>query len=301
MWAVPYVKGYKVYKDDMVPTHSVVEVTLSSENKQAENTYIKTLPSLKKMFDQEMTKQVVGMAPKEQAEHIRKAKLKLKMAMDEKLLRMEEQFQKHKIAKDHDEYWKLWSTAIEEAWLQFLGHKGNIEKALTGRGKTTFLKRKPQQRRETKKEDDFKHMRNEASKLANQCLKQARRCEQFTMRLEMRSLGNRNPTHTRLNEDAIKAITKATKEDEDWQVDLANVLNKTGREQAENTLMIPVLKRATARFQQQFEKHKAKASKDAAEQKDALYRIKGKGQWCLANNIGGKTLPPLSAVRRKKK
>ena len=48
MWAVPYVKGFKVYKDDMVPTHSVVEVTLSSENKQMENTYIKTLPSLKR-------------------------------------------------------------------------------------------------------------------------------------------------------------------------------------------------------------------------------------------------------------
>ena len=168
------------------------------------------------------------------------------------MLGNEEQFRRCKIAKDHDEYWKLWSTAIEKAWLQFLGHEGNIKKALVGRGRATFLKRKPKQRKETKTEDDFKHLRNESSKLAQQCLKQARRCEQFTMRLEMRSIGNGSLVHTRLNEDAIKAITKATKEDEEWQVDLANVLNKTGRKQAENTMVIPVLKKATARFQQQF-------------------------------------------------
>ena len=35
--------------------------------------------------------------------------------------------------------------------------------------------------------------------------------------------------------------------------------------------------------------------------RDLLYKIEGKGQWTLANNIGGKVLPPLSAVRRKKK
>ena len=49
------------------------------------------------------------------------------------------------------------------------------------------------------------------------------------------------------------------------------------------------------------EKFKTKAVKDAAFDKDLLYKIKTKGQWSLANNIGGKALPPLSAVRRKKK
>ena len=35
--------------------------------------------------------------------------------------------------------------------------------------------------------------------------------------------------------------------------------------------------------------------------KDKLYRIRGKGQWTLAKNIGGKSLSPLNAVRRKEK
>ena len=65
--------------------------------------------------------------------------------------------------------------------------------------------------------------------------------------------------------------------------------------------MIPVLRKAAAKSQQQFEKHKAKAFKDAAADKDTLYRIKGKGQGSLANNIGGKVLAPLSVVRRRKK
>ena len=71
------------------------------------------------------------------------------------------------------------------------------------------------------------------------------------------------------------------------------------RWQAENTLMIPVLKKAAGKYQQLYEKYKTKALKEAAVEKDKLYRVKGKGQWSLANNIGGKTLPPLSAVRRK--
>ena len=51
-------------KDEMIPTHSVFEDVLTSANTQTESTYIKALPSLKKMFDQEMAKQVEGKAPK---------------------------------------------------------------------------------------------------------------------------------------------------------------------------------------------------------------------------------------------
>ena len=58
MWAVPYVKSVRVFKEEMVPTHSVFEVVLTSLNQQTENTYIKSLPSLKQFFIQEMLKQV---------------------------------------------------------------------------------------------------------------------------------------------------------------------------------------------------------------------------------------------------
>ena len=45
--------------------------------------------------------------------------------------------------------------------------------------------------------------------------------------------------------------------------------------------MIPVLKKAAAKYQQQFEKHKAQAIKDAALKKDLLYKIKGKDSGAL--------------------
>ena len=41
MWALPYVKCFRVYKDEMITTRSVVE--------QEESTYVTSLPSLKKI------------------------------------------------------------------------------------------------------------------------------------------------------------------------------------------------------------------------------------------------------------
>ena len=55
----------------------------------------------------------------------------------------------------------------------------------------------------------------------------------------MRSLGKANLTHTELNEDAIRNITKGAQEEDEWQADLVITLNKVDRRQAENTLMIP--------------------------------------------------------------
>ena len=77
--------------------------------------------------------------------------------------------------------------------------------------------------------------------------------------------------------------------------------NKKDRKQAENTMLIPMLKNAVKKYHTLYETHQAKALSGAAFEKNLLYKIKGKGQWTLANSIGGKTLPPLSAVRRKKK
>ena len=62
----------------MVPTHSIIELVLQSEKEDVENTYVRTLPSLKTMFDKEMKKQTLEMTQKEKAEHIKRAKSKLK-------------------------------------------------------------------------------------------------------------------------------------------------------------------------------------------------------------------------------
>ena len=36
--------------------------------------------------------------------------------------------------KNVDEFWEVWSNAVEIGWLNFLGHKGATKKALLGNG-----------------------------------------------------------------------------------------------------------------------------------------------------------------------
>ena len=55
------------------------------------------------------------------------------------------------------------------------------------------------------------------------------------------------------------------------------------------------------KFHQAYDGHKAKAFKHEEAEKDNIYRIEGKGHWSLAKSVGSKTLPPLTAVKRKQK
>ena len=48
--AIPMVKSFSVIKDDMIPTHRVLRTTLVRKTLQEERTFIKTLPSLKKLL-----------------------------------------------------------------------------------------------------------------------------------------------------------------------------------------------------------------------------------------------------------
>ena len=92
-----------MFKDEQVPTHSVVELVLQSAKENVENTYVRTLRSLKGMFDDEMHKRTKEATPKEKADHIKEAKEKLKSKMDEQLLKHEGKFQKARAATDFDE------------------------------------------------------------------------------------------------------------------------------------------------------------------------------------------------------
>ena len=42
--AIPMIKSFQVIKDDMIPTHSVVRVTLNTKVLEQEITFIKTFP-----------------------------------------------------------------------------------------------------------------------------------------------------------------------------------------------------------------------------------------------------------------
>ena len=49
--AIPYIRGFMVEKDPMIPTHSVVKIHLDLETAGEPRKFIKTLPSLKYILD----------------------------------------------------------------------------------------------------------------------------------------------------------------------------------------------------------------------------------------------------------
>ena len=101
-WAVPYINQFRVYKDEQIPTHAVLELTLENKNEQEESTYVRTLPSLQKLFAEEMQKRGEGKNHKEQQELRKEELTKLKGCMDSELLHRTDTFQKHKENEDTD-------------------------------------------------------------------------------------------------------------------------------------------------------------------------------------------------------
>ena len=201
-----------------------------------------------------------------------------------------------------EQYWQLWSKAVENGWLAHLGHTGATKRALSGRGKVKVLTTQaPKRRAERKQEDEFKHLRNPESRKALRNLRQARRCEQYAHRLELACKERANDIHEKLNFEAIKGITKASDESIDWEIDLIQKLGNDPVRSSKNTMLIPVLNKAATKYHQAYDGHKANALKLDEAEKEKIYRIKGKGKWTLANSVGSKTLPPLTAVKRKHK
>ena len=93
--------------------------------------------------------------------HHHNEKIRLKQRIDEQFLKNVKGFEKCRDEKDVEQYWQLWSKAVENGWLAHLGHTGATKKALSGRGKVKVLTTKaPKRRAERKQEDDFKHLRN---------------------------------------------------------------------------------------------------------------------------------------------
>ena len=59
--------------------------------------------------------------------------------------------------------------------------------------------------------EDYAHIRNKFTRKAIEALSQARRCEQFAHRLEMRRLGKGKDVHSKLNKDALFKIVKTSR------------------------------------------------------------------------------------------
>ena len=63
--AIPWISGFQVIKDEMIPAHSVLQITLDRKADKEERTYAKNLPSLKTLFDMKVEGVTKGMQGKE--------------------------------------------------------------------------------------------------------------------------------------------------------------------------------------------------------------------------------------------
>ena len=177
--AIPYIRGFEVEKDPMIPTHSVVKLYLDLEAVEEPRSFIKTLPSSKSMLDTKIAKAIESIEDKkEQAEKARQMRQDLHALMDKQLQYRAHRFQHYRECKDTDSYWNTWSIAVEKAWLQYLEVNKEFEKAAKGRGQCTFIRTRPKPKGKLK-EEELDTVRNKEAYLAIAQLKQSRRCGQF--------------------------------------------------------------------------------------------------------------------------
>ena len=74
MWALPLIKDFKVCEDEQIPTHSVLQLTLAANHAQKGRDYVKTLPSVKKLFDDHTATKYEGKEAKEVIDIIKNEK-----------------------------------------------------------------------------------------------------------------------------------------------------------------------------------------------------------------------------------
>ena len=177
--AIPYIRGFAVEKDPMIPTHSVVKIYLDLETAGEPRDFIKTLPSLKYLLDDKIAKETEGMEdPKERASKTREMREELHKMMHKHLKDRAHHFQYYRECNDMDSYWNSWSIAVEKAWLQYLEPNKEFEKAAKGRSQCTFIRTKPKVKAK-KDEDELDTVRNNEAYVAIAQLKQSRRCGQL--------------------------------------------------------------------------------------------------------------------------
>ncbi len=103
----------------MIPTHSIVQVTLSRKVAQEERTFVKSMPSSKKLYDAEVAKRVEGLDQKERCDVEKAEKARLHDMMDLHLRRIVAKLDAYKQVKDTSGFWRTWAKSVEAAWLYF--------------------------------------------------------------------------------------------------------------------------------------------------------------------------------------
>ena len=119
-----------------------------------------------------------------------------------------------------DEFWKLWSEALEKGYLEFLTESKKISKHLTGRGKISIVEIIPKRKEMA---GSVEEVRKGGSGYAVRLLKQARRCEQVAYILELisKNAGDEKAgQHIMLNQQALKKIEEMAEQKLEWGKDI---------------------------------------------------------------------------------
>ena len=129
--------------------------------------------------------------------------------MDENFHKAKAKFEEAKGRKDTDVFWKVWSKAVEDAYVKNLKLETKAEeKAMQGRGKVIMSKKVPG--KANRKED---------------LIKQARRAEQILYRSEAMDgkEQSKKEQYMKLNREAAKLMRKNVDRQNEWEEDLKQI------------------------------------------------------------------------------
>ena len=228
--------------------------------------------------------------------------------MDTRLIEAEDFLRIYKRMKDMNAFWKLVSSCIERGWLAYLDANKELCKAMSGRGKVTFIKTKPKPKEEVK-EDQLHTIRNDSSRRAVNALKQARRLEQVAYRLGLVQHGGmlfpneKKERYHKLNVEAMYQVRKHVVWEIKWQKDMFKELTDLVYNQEKiNPKIIPKMKLQAEKYQKMYMSWRTKAINESKLRKQKLYEAKARGHWDLCKELGTKTrASPIIAVNLQKK
>ena len=98
--AIPWIRQLEIIKDEMIPTHAVVRITLGRNAAKEKRRYAKSLPSLRKLFDDKVGQLLKDLRGKGKHEAEGKEKKTLHRLMDENLANVARELRIQKTAKD---------------------------------------------------------------------------------------------------------------------------------------------------------------------------------------------------------
>ena len=125
--AMVTIHDVEVEKHEIIPTHSIVRLEISRNAMKEERTYMRKVGSLKALFEKKIQELTKEMKPKEAREKREEEVMQLQAVMDQKFEEESTTLEKAKVDKDMDLYWKTWSKAVEDAYINGPRKQGSGE------------------------------------------------------------------------------------------------------------------------------------------------------------------------------